>query len=218
MRFLVLALLVTLVACCDMQLRRRLAIAIVVLLVVVAFAGCDLQPRQVVALPVPAPEQPACNLPATMHIRNWLGPQRQGSCVHASLKNYALWHNDFAFVKGWPHADGEYASRLMQRLDAAGYDYAFTERADPRFLDWCSQERHGAIVWWKPSHCCTFMGWVSGQDGKQYAAILDNNFPGKFEFTEREQFVRLWAGYGGFGLAMLMAPTISIPYRSYELR
>jgi hypothetical protein len=189
-----------------------------VVLLLVSLFGCDqMRPRRAIALPVPAVEQPPCNLPGSLHIRNWLGPLNQGSCCHASLKNHALWHNDFAFVANWPHADGEYASRLRQRLDAAGYDYAFTEKADPRFLDWCSRERHGAVLWWKPSHACTFMGWVQGNDGKQYATILDNNYPGKFEYTEREQFIRLWAGYGGFALSLLQPPTISLPYRSYEV-
>lgn len=189
-----------------------------VLLVSLMFAavGCDAPLPRVRALPVPPPEQPICNLPAALHIRNWLGPLGQGSCVHASLKNHASWHNDFAFVASWPWSDGEYASRLRERLDAAGKDYAYTERYDPRFLDWCDANRHGAILWWKPSHCCTFMGWVN-RDGKQYAAILDNNYPGHFELTEREQFIRLWSGYGGFALSFTESPTISQPYKSYEL-
>jgi hypothetical protein len=115
------------------------------------------------------------------------------------------------------YSDGEYASRLRQKLDRENLEYTFTEKADPRFLDWVTMNRTGCILWWKPSHCCTFMGWVVGQDGKTYAAILDNNYPGKFEYTEREQFIRLWSGYGGFGLAINHPATISIPYLSYEL-
>jgi hypothetical protein len=51
----------------------------------------------------------------------------------------------------------------------------------------------------------------------RYAAILDNNYPGRFELTPREQFIRLWAGYGGFALSVLGEPTSSIPYLSYEV-
>jgi len=104
----------------------------------------------------------------------------------------------------------------MQRLDAANVDYIWTDDADPRFLDYVSELRIGCILWWKPSHCCTFMGWVV-RDGKQYATILDNNYPGKLEFTPREQFVRLWSGYGGFGLAVDGTPATSIPYLSYQV-
>ena len=55
------------------------------------------------------------------------------------------------------------------------------------------------------------------RNGQQYAAILDNNYPGRFELTPREQFVRLWAGYGGFALTVMEDPASSLPYRSYEV-
>lgn len=180
-------------------------------------SGCD-SPLRPTARPLPAPtaEQPPANIPAALHQRNWLGPQRQGSCVHASLVSHLRWLNQFALGERWraTYGDGEYDSRLRSRLDAAGIDYVFTLRADPRFLDWCSETRRGCILWWKPSHCCTFVGWVK-QDGREFAAILDNNSPGRFELTEREQFIRLWAGYGGFALAVIDPPASSLPYRSY---
>ena len=53
--------------------------------------------------------------------------------------------------------------------------------------------------------------------GTTIAAILDNNYPGRFELTPREQFIRLWAGYGGFALTVLNDPSSSLPYRSYEV-
>ena len=194
------------------------ALRFLLLIVAAASCGCDglAPPPRVHRLPAPPPEQPVCNLPAELHVANWRGKEGQGSCVHASLKNHAAWHNDQEFVHNWPWEDGEYASRVRQRLDDAGYEFAFTERYDSRFLDWCDATGHGAILWWKPSHCCAFMGWVT-IDGKQYAAVLDNNHTGRFELTEREQFIRLWSGYGGFALCLLEPPATSIPYRSYEL-
>jgi hypothetical protein len=196
----------------------------------ILLAGCAVQPN-VRPLPPPRPETPVCNLPKPLHQRNKLGPLGQGSCVHASLVNHLRWLNEFELAQRWwaTYGDGEYASRLMQRMDAAGIDYAFTEKADPRFLDYCTVTRTGAILWWKPSHCCTFEGFAMGQDimkadpraqglnpNTQYACILDNNYPGTFEYTERQQFIRLWAGYGGFALCVMRDPTISIPYLSYE--
>ncbi len=102
--------------------------------------------------------------------------------MHASMVNHMRWLNQFALADAWwkTYHDGEYASRLMQRLDAANIPYVFTERADPRFLDWCTETRRGAILWWKPSHCCTFCGWTTQADGKTYAVILDNNRPGNW--------------------------------------
>lgn len=189
---------------------------IAAVLLCVACVGCDTVAPRVRALPAPPREQPVCNLPAGLHVRNWEGPRGEGSCVHASLKNHALWHNDFDFVARWPHSDGETARRVRERLDAFGYEYWYTEKYDPRFLDMADRTGHGAILWWKPSHCCTFMGWVD-RGGRQYAAILDNNYPGRFELTEREQFIRLWSGYGGFALCFTKAPTIAAPYKSYEV-
>ncbi len=204
-------------------------------LFLIVLAGCSVDSQRAYPLPEPAPETPVCNLPKLLHQRNKLGPLGQGSCVHASLVNHLRWLNQFELAQRWwlTYGDGEYASRLMQRLDAAGMKnkYYFTEKSDPRFLDWCTRNRTGAILWWKPSHCCTFEGFAMGEDilandrgakdvqpGVQYACILDNNYPGRFEYTERAQFVRLWASYGGFALCILDAPATSIPYLSYEVR
>lgn len=197
---------------------------------VLAFCGCE-PAKKVYPLPIPAAETPVANLPLEMRKSNWLGPLRQGSCVYASLVNHVRWLNmpQFAEQIIATRGDGEYAQRLMNWLDTVrwrdefgvehtGVEYRYTEKADPRFLDWCSQERLGAILWWKPSHCCTFVGWVRDQNGNQHAAILDNNYIEKFEYVPREQFVRLWAGYGGFALAVMNDPAISIPYQSYEER
>ncbi len=178
--------------------------------------GCTVE-KKVRALPVPPTEQPPANLPTSLHQKNWLGQKRQGSCVHASLVNHMRWLNMFEMGERWrsTYSDGEWEDQLRRRLDAAGLDYVFTNRSDPRFLDWCSITRRGAICWWKPSHCCTFVGWVK-QDGKEYAAILDNNYPGKYELTPREQFIRLWSGYGGFALSLVNEPASSLTYKSYE--
>jgi len=199
-----------------------------------SLTGCDVDNRQAYPLRSPPPESPVCNLPKALHQRNKLGPLGQGSCVHASLVNHLRWLNQSEMASRWwaTYGDGEYASRLRERLDAGGFKnkYWYTEKADPRFLDWCTINRTGCILWWKTSHCCTFEGFSMGQDilrhdslanvqaGVQYAVILDNNYPGRFEYTERKQFVRLWAGYGGFALCILDDPRISIPYPSYVVR
>jgi hypothetical protein len=189
------------------------------LLLFVVLVGCE-PAKRVYPLPEPPPEYPVCNLPLELRQQNWSGRLGQGSCVYASLINHVRWLNlpDFASKIRATRGDGEYASRLMGWLDSEGVPYKFTEKADPRFLDWCTYERTGCILWWKPSHCCTFEGWVRDQNGNQYATILDNNYINKYEYIPREQFVRLWAGYGGFALAVVDDPAISIPFRSYEER
>lgn len=205
-------------------------IRLLIILLLLVTCGCTPVTR-VYPLPAPPAETPVCNLPVQLRQQNWTGRLNQGSCVYASLVNHTRWLNlpTLADQIRQTRGDGEYAQRLMQYLDTVqwrdadgrsrnGVEYRFTEKADPRFLDWCSSERLGCILWWKPSHCCTFVGWVRDQNGNQFAAILDNNYIQRIEYTPREQFIRLWAGYGGFALAVLDDPAIPVPYRSYEER
>ena len=200
--------------------RKAGMVLLAIALVTPGLVGCEESQPKVRALPMAAAEQPGMNLPVALRQRNWLGPQKEGSCVHASLVTTLRWCNQFNLGERWraTYGDGEWDSRLRDRLDAAGVDYVFTVKSDPRFLDAVSLTRRGCILWWKPSHCCTFAGWVKGADGVQYAAIVDNNHPEVYEFTPREQFIRLWSGYGGFALTPVSKPPASsIPYRSYEV-
>ncbi len=56
--------------------------------------------------------------------------------------NHLRWLNRFELGERWrsTYADGEWDSRLRDRLDAAGIDYSYTLKADPRFLDWAVQQ------------------------------------------------------------------------------
>ncbi len=189
-------------------------------LAALCLAGCIDQPVSVKPLPAPSPEVPVCNLPAELHQRNKLGPKGQGSCVHASTVNHLRWLNKYDLAARWweTYGDGETASGIRSKLDAAKADFVYTENADPTFLDWASRTRRGAIIWWKASHCCTFEGFVKDENGREFAAILDNNNPGRFEYTEREQFIRGWAGFGGFALTVLEDPPSPLPWLSYEVQ
>lgn len=185
-----------------------------------ACIGCDAQElRNVRPIPAPAPEQPSFQLPAPMRQKNWT-VRGEGSCVYASLTTVARWHNkpELAAWLSDPNKNGGGVNgkRLRDRLDQVGQRYAYTEAASVNFLDWCSETRHGAIVWWKQSHCCTFAGWVES-GGRIYAAIIDNNHPEHFEFTERSAFLRGWTGFGGFGLTILDDPASPRPWLSYTL-
>jgi hypothetical protein len=213
----------------DWLKRRGTKASLIMLAVLVSAAGCEeLEQSQVRPLPKPwAAEVPVCNLPPQVRKRNWPSTnpstRGQGSCVFASLINQAYWHNEFelaAFIQSNPEwQGGEYATRLMEKLDSIGVKYKANVHGDPRFLDWCTANRRGAIFWWKPSHCCTFMGWaIDPNDGKEYGYILDNNYPDRFERCEREQLIRLWAGYGGFALTLTSSePASAMPWKSYEV-
>ncbi len=99
-------------------------------LMLLVLAGCDSGIVNVRALPTPEPEQPPANLPVQLHQRNWTGSLGQGSCVHASLVNHLRWLNRFELGERWrsTYADGEWDSRLRDRLDAAASTTAIRSR------------------------------------------------------------------------------------------
>jgi hypothetical protein len=164
-------------------------------------------------------ETPAINPPFEIRQSNRRGPKGEGSCVHASLVSMLNWQNQFELSNWWwnNYGDGEWTDQLKRRLDAAEVPYAFTEKANIKILDDAHASRRGAIIWWKPSHCCTFVGWAKDRNGKEYAAILDNNKTQSFEYVERNQFHKQWAGYGGFALTTLYDPPAAPIWKSYEV-
>jgi hypothetical protein len=200
---------------------RLICYLLVIAATLISFSGCDQfdSPANYIALQGPEAEHPVVNPPLAIRKENWLGgPGRnEGSCVHASLTNMLRWQNQFGLEQAWrkKYSGGEYDSRLRERLADANIPFAFTGNSSLEFLDAAHRSRRGALLWWKPSHCCTFCGWVKDRDGKVYAVILDNNNVRSYELTERSQFQRLWAGYGGFALSTLYDPA-SVPiWKSY---
>jgi hypothetical protein len=181
-------------------------------------AGCSPISQRYRALPAPQRETPAANPPYAIRQTNWLSPQREGSCVHASLSTMLHWQNKFELAKQWrsQYSGGEYSDRLRDRLDAAKVPYAFTEKANLQLLDDAHAARRAALLWWKPSHCCNFVGWAEGKDGRTYAVILDNNRTQSYEIVERDQFHRQWASYGGFALMTLYDPPSPPVWKSFE--
>jgi hypothetical protein len=184
--------------------------------------GCEAldSPEFYRALPVPDPERPVVNPHVSYRQSNWRGPKGQGSCVHASLTSMLRWQNQFELAARWRATyggDGEYDTELRSRLDEQGIPFAYTINANLKLLDIAHATRRGALLWWKPNHCCMFCGWVS-VNGQLHAVILDNNHIQNYELVERSQFQRLWAGYGGFALTTLYDPPSPPLYQSFERR
>ncbi len=202
------------------MLRTLALLAAVIVPVLVTSSGCDQQtPVRIRALPIPRAERPPMNLPVAMRQKNRVGDRGEGSCVHASMTSLLRWHNQERLAAWWwaNYGNGENEIDLQRKLRAANIPYACVNRGEAWFLDECSRTRHGCIIWWKPGHCCTFCGWIRGEDGQIYGVILDNNYPGRLELTERSQFLRLWNGFGGFALTVNFPPASPIPARAYEV-
>jgi len=198
---------------------RSLALLILCAILV----GCDQPTKWLRTIPPPG-EVPVANLPGSMHVRNWTDRAGSGSCVHASTLFILNWQGEYEAANRWrkKYAGGETAQSITNYYKANNMPFACTLNGDPAFLVWASQNRRGAIVWWKPYHCCAFVG-ISVIDGKEYAIIQDNNRPGTFEKTPLKEFIEKWRGYGGFACTLLLSPPqspipwpTSIPERYFE--
>lgn len=172
-------------------------------------AGPDLS-----IVPPPPAEVPAANLPAPLRPYNWTDRAGSGSCVNASTVFMLRWRAEPELAQWWRenHAGGETANSIRSHHDRAGLKYVYTTSADGSLLDWATETRRGAIIWFYPRHCVTFCGFHQGDDGREYAYLNDNNRPQQFIRIERSEFLRRWAGYGGFALSILNPP---VPPRLY---
>jgi hypothetical protein len=157
-------------------------------------------------LPISAHTGVVLDLPPGLRTKNWGG----GSCVHASNVNLLKWTGQYELAEWWRHqySGGEYGTRLVERLEAAGLKYAYCTDGDPAFLEWCCRTRRGAGIFYKPAHSINCVGMDD-----QYVYLLDNNattYPedhGTYERVPREQFFQTWKSrYGGFGWTLVYQP------------
>jgi len=63
----------------------------------------------------------------------------------------------------------------------------------------------------------TFAGFGKDANGREVAWILDNNRPERFIPVEKGEFLRRWAGYGGFALTTLYEPFPPTPWQAIEV-
>jgi hypothetical protein len=199
-----------------MRLSQR--VGLVVLAIVLA-AGCTAsRPRPpVVPNHPPAAEIPVANLPEVLREWNWLSKNQEGSCVHASSVYHFRWHGRYDLAKAWraKFSGGETATTIQRKWAAAGIPFCKTEEGEPAFLQWATKERHGAIIWFFPSHCVHFCG-LATVDGRAYAILCDNNRVEKYLRVPYEEFVKRWREYGGFAMACLWSPAPPLAWPAYR--
>lgn len=201
-----------------MRILGNCCVVLAVLVCSVA-TGCSVpeanQPIRIVP-PVAVSEIPGANLPVDLRPYNWTDRGGSGSCANASSVYNLQWAAKPDVAEYWrrTHAGGETASSLRAKHDAAKQPYYYTLKADPALLDWATRTRRSAVIWYYPSHAINFCGFGrdpdSPGDQRIYAFLCDNNRPTRFIKVERSAFLRAWAGYGGFGLA-LAAPPVPPP-------
>lgn len=173
------------------------------LLLVFMLAGCD--------SPCPLKiERPTVNVPLALRQGNWLGSQREGSCVHATIISLFRWQGRLKMADHWrrTYGDGEWAEDLAAKFDREGIRYAYTSnKGDVTFLEWACRTRRGCGV--------TVMG---GQHmvalvhlDDKWAGILDNNHTDKIIWVPRETFVAEWKASNSWAVSVLYTPAAPLP-------
>lgn len=156
-------------------------------------------------------ERPTVNLETIFRERNWLGPQREGSCVHATLIMLFRWQGQFEMADYWRanFADGEYASSLAAKMDRAGVRYAYTSREDDiSFLEWSCATRRGCGVAIRNRAHMVLLVYLDDE----YACLLDNNHPENFEWVKRETFIADWLSSGSWAFTPIFTPPPPLPF------
>lgn len=197
---------------------QRLAI----LVSIVSSAGTAL-PAAVIA-PLPGPAAPLFVISPALRAlvdrlrvidpqprtRNWINPQRQGSCAHASLYHLLHWQGQHELAEWWKrnHAGGENPIGLAAGLTAARIPFAETRSGDVAFLEWAIRTRRGANVTVdQGSHMVTLVGL-----DQTTAHILDSNQPDRIQPLPRETFLAEWRAANGWGITPVFTPTPPSPW------
>lgn len=156
------------------------------------------------------------DLPTQQHVKNIGAPaDGKGLCVFASIDMAARWHNMPELIDvlhkvreggGWP----EKVDAIMKEL-APERKYLQYEGTDPAILDNAMSIRAPACVTYGTGErydmqTIYHMVLLVHLDQKT-ACIVDNNFPGTFEWMSRDDFLERWKHPSGHGWAIVfLAP------------
>lgn len=160
-----------------------------------------------------------CDLPVDLQVRNRGGSDGAGLCVFASLKHAAVWQNvealesifEWMFTHpggGWPEKVDQVIGQICKDKGVPKPDYIHIHGSDLEPIKLALKT--GRIV------CVTYSFSPSGRYGGQKIAhmvnvlhcddqrvcLLDNNFPGTYEWMTPQEFLRSYA-YRGPGWAIV---------------
>lgn len=163
-------------------------------------------------------------LPSKFHVKNRGGSNGAGLCVFASLKHASIWQNvgatrdifEYMFDKpggGWPEKVDKVIEAICKSKGVAVPDYCQYQGRDAEFL--VKALKTGRMVG------VTYSFSPTGRYGGKRIAhmvdlvhaegdwfcILDNNFPGTYEWMDRQTFLRTWSGGGNGWAVVFLAPS-----------
>lgn len=186
---------------------------LIVLVLCISLAGCEgdfnqLDPVWLVK-PVVDKERPLVNIPMALRQANWLGDQREGSCVHATMISLMRWQGRTLLADKWgrTYANGERPKSLAFKFDREGVRYAYTDKGDVKFLEWACRTRRGCGI--------TVMGGVHMVAlvhlDDEWACLLDNNSILKYRWVPREAMIAEWEASHGWAVTPVYTPAAPRP-------
>lgn len=191
---------------------RKLIIALVV-----ASVGFNLHPVKLDKVPTNKDpkhpgQYPAIYLPPELRQRNWLGPKREGSCVHATMTMCFRIQRRFKMAEWWRanNGDGEWPADLAAKFDKAGVKYAYTAgKGDVKFLKWAVDTQRGCGVTVRGASHMVLLIHLD----KKWAGLIDNNSPNQIQWVPREAFIAEWLNSESWAITPCYKPSPPLPVR-----
>ena len=200
------------------------------LLMLVCVTGCDLKmqidtdgllgnvdlPHQSIRPDVNYPkyerELPTVNLEQVFRQKNWIGSEREGSCVHATMIMLFRWQGRVDLAAKWrkTYENGEWPEGLAAKFDKEGVRYAYTSAAnDVHFLEWACHSRRGCGV---TVNGGSHMVMLVHLDNER-AGIIDNNHPNEVKWVARRTFLSEWFNSNSWAVTPVYIPPPPLPYK-----
>jgi hypothetical protein len=155
-------------------------------------------------------ERPTVNLEHFLRESNWLGSQREGSCVHATMVMLFRWQGreDLAIKWRETYGNGEYAHVLADKLNKEGVRYAYTQnKNDVNFLEWACQSRRGCGVTTKGGAHMVMLVHLDAE----WAGIIDNNDIDEVKWIPRQTFLSEWQRSYSWAVTPVYTPPPPLP-------
>lgn len=170
----------------------------------------------------------AVDLPDSEHLRNTGGSDGSGLCVFTSIDHAARYQNVPALIGfrdymtrfpggGYPQKVDQYIPKMANSKGVGTPDYVQHTGGDEAFLRLALKTGRYPCVTYAGRDGVFYNGSIAHMVNLVYltdtdAAIHDNNYPRKYLWMSREEFLQRWRAMGGgWALVLLGSPPPPIP-------
>ena len=174
------------------------------------------------------------DLPKELHMKNCGGSDGAGLCVFTSINHAAYWQNVQVLQQfqqwmkkhpggGYPQKVDKTIAQIAKERNMPVPDYLNLQTNDLGLLRACLKSGRMPSITYSVSptkrygggtiaHMVTLLaaGAGKGPDGKGWYCVLDNNFPGTYEWMSESQFMQSYA-HGGTGWTVVLLRPVPPP-------